>query len=174
MFPIQDQRFGGLGQLPKHRAKKSAIVAVHQADALTPLWSVPEPTAAAALAALAAITTGYTTSQLARQLGISPASASEHTTVLRSAGLMASVRYRNTVHHILTHLATPCLPAIPDDGLLSGTSPVARSVRLGGFSERHGDARRGLCVESEFVVAPAEILDEGVPSDDHLSCAVGA
>jgi Mn-dependent DtxR family transcriptional regulator len=46
-----------------------------------------------------ALTTGYTTSQLARHLGISPASASEHTTILRSAGLVASVRHRNTVHH---------------------------------------------------------------------------
>lgn len=59
------------------------------------------PTRAAVLAALA---TGYTTSQLACHLGISPASASEHTTVLRSAGLVASVRHRNTVHHTLTPL----------------------------------------------------------------------
>jgi hypothetical protein len=59
------------------------------------------PTRAAVLQALA---TGYTTSQFARQLGISPASASEHTTVLRSAGLVASVRHRNTVQHTLTAL----------------------------------------------------------------------
>jgi hypothetical protein len=72
-----------------------------RAASKTALAALVGPTRAAVLAAL---TAGYTTSQLARHLGISPASASEHTTILRSAGLVTSVRHRNTVHHTLTPL----------------------------------------------------------------------
>ncbi len=43
-----------------------------------------------------------TTSELARGLGISAASASEHATVLRKAGLVASERCANSVLHSLT------------------------------------------------------------------------
>ncbi|MBA6434366.1 ArsR/SmtB family transcription factor [Streptomyces sp. GMR22] len=42
------------------------------------------------------------TTQLADRVGIATASASEHATVLRSAGLTAAVRHRNMVLHILT------------------------------------------------------------------------
>jgi hypothetical protein len=77
-----------------------------RADGNTALAALVGPTRAAVLAAL---TTGYTTTQLARHLGISPASASEHTTVLRSAGLVASARHRNTVHHTLTPLGQALL-----------------------------------------------------------------
>jgi DNA-binding transcriptional ArsR family regulator len=55
-------------------------------------------------AVLAAAGGGATTSQLARRLGISIASASEHATVLRNAGLIASGRRRNTMVHTLTPL----------------------------------------------------------------------
>ncbi|MCA2211399.1 ArsR/SmtB family transcription factor [Jidongwangia harbinensis] len=51
---------------------------------------------------LETIANGCTTSELARSLGISNASASEHATVLRAAGLVASRRHRNAVHHSLT------------------------------------------------------------------------
>ncbi|MFI1105523.1 winged helix-turn-helix domain-containing protein [Streptomyces melanogenes] len=45
---------------------------------------------------------GLTTSQLASRAGISPASASEHATVLRSAGLVSTARDRNAVLHTPT------------------------------------------------------------------------
>ncbi|WP_052810069.1 ArsR/SmtB family transcription factor [Streptomonospora alba] len=55
-------------------------------------------------AVLAAIADGCTTTELSRCLDISPASASEHATVLRSAGLIRSHRERNTVRHRVTEL----------------------------------------------------------------------
>jgi DNA-binding transcriptional ArsR family regulator len=55
-------------------------------------------------AVLRALGTGATTSEIAQRLEISPASASEHATVLRNAGLIASGRERNTVIHTLTPL----------------------------------------------------------------------
>ncbi|GHH69873.1 ArsR/SmtB family transcription factor [Promicromonospora soli] len=60
-------------------------------------------------AVLRALGTGATTSELAQRLGISPASASEHATVLRNAGLIASGRERNTVIHALTPLGRTLL-----------------------------------------------------------------
>jgi hypothetical protein len=55
------------------------------------------------------------------------------------------------------------------DALSSSRSEI-RS--LGEFGERSGDPRCRRGVDSEFVVAAADILDEGVPGDDHLGCAV--
>jgi DNA-binding transcriptional ArsR family regulator len=45
-----------------------------------------------------------TTGEIARSLDISMASASEHASLLRAAGLVASERYGNTVEHWLTPL----------------------------------------------------------------------
>ncbi|MEO3977962.1 helix-turn-helix domain-containing protein [Streptomyces sp. CAU 1734] len=61
-------------------------------------------------------TTGH---EIARRLEISPASASEHATVLRDAGLIRSLRVRNTIRHALTPLGMELLegrtlPAVPD------------------------------------------------------------
>jgi hypothetical protein len=49
-----------------------------------------------------------------------------------------------------------------------------RSDRPGELGERCGHAlgRRG--VESEFVVAASEILDEGMSGDDHLRSPIGS
>ncbi|MFC7327357.1 ArsR/SmtB family transcription factor [Marinactinospora rubrisoli] len=55
-------------------------------------------------AVLEALLQGCTTGELARRLGISNASASEHAAVLRDAGLVTSHRDRNTVRHITTDL----------------------------------------------------------------------
>jgi DNA-binding transcriptional ArsR family regulator len=55
-------------------------------------------------AMLHSIGTGRTTSDLARMLGISVASASEHATVLRDAHLINSFRDRNRMVHQLTKL----------------------------------------------------------------------
>ncbi|WP_405958957.1 winged helix-turn-helix domain-containing protein [Streptomyces sp. NBC_00868] len=50
-----------------------------------------------------------TTTQLAQRAGISPASASEHATTLRSAGLTALTRERKAALHTLTHLGLALL-----------------------------------------------------------------
>ncbi|MFC3577680.1 ArsR/SmtB family transcription factor [Streptomyces yaanensis] len=60
-------------------------------------------------AALRALALGATTSELARFLGISPATATHHTTVLRDAGLIMSQRSNNTVLHTLTPLGAAML-----------------------------------------------------------------
>ncbi len=79
-----------------------------------PSWFGRTPrTAAPAIAALlggtraavlAAVGAGCTTGELARRLCISPASASQHTTVLRNAGLITSRRNGPVVLHTLTPL----------------------------------------------------------------------
>jgi DNA-binding transcriptional ArsR family regulator len=50
-----------------------------------------------------------TTTQLANRVGASAASISQHTAVLRDAGLITSTRYRNTVHHMLASAGTVLL-----------------------------------------------------------------
>ncbi|WP_331746027.1 winged helix-turn-helix domain-containing protein [Streptomyces sp. NBC_00872] len=52
---------------------------------------------------------GCTTKELAALVGISPASASEHATVLREAGLIRTVRHRNTALHSPTGLGIALL-----------------------------------------------------------------
>ncbi|MDA0567537.1 winged helix-turn-helix domain-containing protein [Streptomonospora sp. S1-112] len=85
--------------------------AVHTASA--PPRAALEPQRRAALerllgrtraAVFEALAEGCTTTELSRRLEISPASASEHTTVLRGSGLVASHRERNTVCHRVTEL----------------------------------------------------------------------
>ncbi|WP_171165218.1 winged helix-turn-helix domain-containing protein [Streptomyces sp. I05A-00742] len=58
---------------------------------------------------LAAAATGGSTAQLARGAGVSPASASEHATVLRTAGLITTRRAGSAVHHELTPLGRALL-----------------------------------------------------------------
>ncbi|MFE4552600.1 ArsR/SmtB family transcription factor [Streptomyces sp. NPDC056785] len=79
-----------------------------------PLAALMGGTRAAALRSLAL---GATTSELARSLGVSPSTATHHTTVLRDAGLIASRRWHNTVLHTLTPLGAAMLrrtPRAPD------------------------------------------------------------
>ncbi|MGK5738433.1 ArsR/SmtB family transcription factor [Micromonospora sp. URMC 103] len=54
---------------------------------------------------------GCTTGEVARRLNISAAAASQHTAVLRNAGLLVSHRDRNTVLHTLTPLGRAMLDA---------------------------------------------------------------
>jgi DNA-binding transcriptional ArsR family regulator len=56
-------------------------------------------------AVLALAVGGRTTGELARELGISPATASEHTKTLRAAGLLVSERAGKAVMHSTTPLA---------------------------------------------------------------------
>ncbi|MFG3421118.1 transcriptional regulator [Micromonospora sp. NPDC049460] len=60
-------------------------------------------------AVLAVSDDGCTTGEVARRLNISPAAASQHTTVLRNAGLLVSHRDRNSVLHTLTPLGRAML-----------------------------------------------------------------
>lgn len=60
---------------------------------------------------LRALRTGRTTTQLAEQLAVSAASASEHTAVLRRAGLVASRREGRAVRHMATPLGLELLGA---------------------------------------------------------------
>jgi len=50
-----------------------------------------------------------TTSELGRRMGISTAAASQHTSVLRDAGLIITDRWRNTAQHSLTSLGIAML-----------------------------------------------------------------
>lgn len=78
-------------------------------ESLVDVWAEPQPGKALSnllgrtrAAVLSAIGDGpATTSQLAALTGSSAASISQHTSILRGAGLITSHRYRNTVHHML-------------------------------------------------------------------------
>ncbi|MFD8736021.1 ArsR/SmtB family transcription factor [Streptomyces sp. NPDC059618] len=67
------------------------------------LKSLLGPTRAAALVAVAR-TPAVTTGRLAVTLGVSPAAASRHASVLRDSGLIATTRNGQTVHHHPTRL----------------------------------------------------------------------
>jgi hypothetical protein len=74
---------------------------------------------------LDAATRGCTTSELARQAGISPATASHHATVLREAGLIATRRVGGAVLHTVTPLGVQLLngrgsPSGPDTARPAG------------------------------------------------------
>ncbi|MFI6151284.1 ArsR/SmtB family transcription factor [Kitasatospora sp. NPDC051170] len=64
-------------------------------------------------AALRAIGTGCTTTELATRLGVSAPAASQHATVLRAGGMITSVRDGQRVVHSLTPLAVGLLAANP-------------------------------------------------------------
>ncbi|MFS8100413.1 winged helix-turn-helix domain-containing protein [Lentzea alba] len=58
--------------------------------------------------------------EIAKYLAISPSSASEHASLLRSAGLIISLRVRNTVRHMVTPLGR---------ALLEPQRATARSIK---------------------------------------------
>ncbi|MFJ2307170.1 ArsR/SmtB family transcription factor [Streptomyces sp. NPDC087787] len=82
-------------------------------------------------AALRNLALGATTSELAQVLGVSPATATHHTSVLRDAGLVLSQRVHNTVLHTLTPLGAallrPPAPAASDEGGASNSAAQSRS-----------------------------------------------
>jgi DNA-binding MarR family transcriptional regulator len=91
---------------------------LHRVTAPTPAGTTSASTLAAAAllgrtraAVLTAIVEhpGCSTTELARLAKISPAGASEHATVLRQAGLVYTIRHRNTALHSATHLGTTLL-----------------------------------------------------------------
>jgi DNA-binding transcriptional ArsR family regulator len=87
------------------------------------LWAVPQGLAGSRGSALAAlvgrnraavlqsIADGCTTTELARRVGISLAAASQHASVLRRAGLIATRRQGSAVLHVLTPLGAELLQA---------------------------------------------------------------
>lgn len=73
------------------------------ADALGPLVGRTRA------AIMKSLTESCTTTELGRRIGISAASASQHTSVLRSAGLITTQRRLNTARHSLTPLGAALL-----------------------------------------------------------------
>jgi DNA-binding transcriptional ArsR family regulator len=71
-----------------------------------PLARLVGPTRAAILRAT---TTGPNTTEIARRLDISRATVSQHTAILREAGLITSHRHNNNVLHVITALGTSLL-----------------------------------------------------------------
>ncbi|GAA3679647.1 hypothetical protein GCM10022224_049850 [Nonomuraea antimicrobica] len=118
------------------------------------LWTSPRPPAHHRLAALLgptraavleAVAEGRGTGQIARHLGISPAGASQHATVLREAGLIATTRHRNAVRHTLTPLGALLLnggrETYPSDVAVRsrrGPNDDAQHLQDTGLTERPG------------------------------------
>jgi DNA-binding transcriptional ArsR family regulator len=74
-------------------------------------------------AALATIGSGCTTTELACRIGVSPAAASQHTAVLRGAGLITTRRHGRAVLHALTPLGAKLV----EPGQAPASSPPARA-----------------------------------------------
>ncbi|MFE2407645.1 ArsR/SmtB family transcription factor [Kitasatospora sp. NPDC059408] len=94
---------------PEGRPQPVLLYPAHQPDAVRPLGSASAPTSAALTALLGrtraavllaiAEQDGCTTGAIASAVRISAASASEHATVLRAAGLISTLRDRTTAIH---------------------------------------------------------------------------
>ena len=54
-----------------------------------------------------------------------------------------------------------------------GRRPGSGSDRQSQLGERRGNAQLRWDVHAEFVMSAAQILNEGVPGDDHLGCSIG-
>ncbi|QFU89677.1 helix-turn-helix transcriptional regulator [Amycolatopsis sp. YIM 10] len=63
---------------------------------------------------LRSVTNGSTTTKLARQAGVTPATVSHHTSVLRDAGLITTDRHENFATHLITPLGLAVLTSNPD------------------------------------------------------------
>jgi DNA-binding transcriptional ArsR family regulator len=95
VFPIEgDARYLALGKTMRENASSRS------------LGALLGKTRAAVLETIA---DGCTTGEIARRLDVSLATASEHATVLRRAGLVVSVRDGNSMLHALTPVATALL-----------------------------------------------------------------
>lgn len=119
----------GLPPVLVYPVKRSPhVVAGHDAGSPDALRSLIGTTRAAVLEAIGSRHT--TTSELAARAGISVASASEHTTILRRAGLVTSHRDRNRMLHHLTALGLALLdgpPGLPPHPI-SGHHPPRRQT----------------------------------------------
>lgn len=100
VYPVD--RHGGLAPVPG----AGPVPAGARAGGLEALAALLGRTRASVLEA---VYDGCSTGEVARRLHISPAAASQHTSVLRNAGLLVSQRERNTVLHTLTPLGRAML-----------------------------------------------------------------
>jgi hypothetical protein len=89
-------------------AETGGPLAVAPAPGRSPLAALLGATRAGVLYAVAN-RPGCSTKELAALAGIAPASASEHATVLREAGLLRTTRYRNAALHTPTELGLALL-----------------------------------------------------------------
>lgn len=118
----------------------------HQA---TGLWDEPDDSGQSLgalvgqtrAAALHALRSSCTTSQLADRLGISAAGASQHTAVLRRAGLITTRRIRNTVLHTLTPLGVALLKGISPRPAKPAAVGVPARRRPAGAAVGHREPR---------------------------------
>ncbi|MDS0139415.1 MULTISPECIES: winged helix-turn-helix domain-containing protein [unclassified Amycolatopsis] len=65
---------------------------------------------------LRSVVDGSTTTTLARRIGVTPATVSHHTTVLRDAGLITTDRHENFATHCITPLGLEVLTSARDHG----------------------------------------------------------
>ena len=99
-------------------------------------------------AVLFAARTRPTTSELAQRVGISAASASEHATVLREAGLITTHRHRNTVRHTLTRIGVDLLRVVAPRGVNLTIAACWPEIRTSGRpAELPAQSRAGLAVD---------------------------
>lgn len=85
---------------------------------------------------LEAVDVGCTTTELARKVGVSPASASQHASVLRESGLITSLRRGSAVFHTLTPLGTALVNGRPG-------APVGERAPGGAVGDRPAPPARG-------------------------------
>jgi DNA-binding transcriptional ArsR family regulator len=90
-----------------------------------PLANLLGPTRAACLRV---IEDGCTTGELARRIGGTSSTASQHATTLREAGLITSTRQGNTVIHTVTPLGAALLDAALGDDRPRRTVPTDRAA----------------------------------------------
>jgi DNA-binding transcriptional ArsR family regulator len=108
-----------LHENPNHEDEMPRLILPAADAGRARLWDAPR-SRGAALAALVgrnraavlqSIADGCTTTELARRVGISLAAASQHASVLRGAGLIATRRQGSAVLHVLTPLGAELLQA---------------------------------------------------------------
>lgn len=76
---------------------------------------------------LAALAGSSSTTELGRRLGVSAASVSQHTGVLREAGLITTHRRQNTVQHSLTPLGSALVNrGVPRGSVLAAGQPLTQ------------------------------------------------
>lgn len=135
------------GRITRRRAENGPVVLAFAAPPdprqAAALWDEPDDSGQSLgalvgqtrAAALHALRSSCTTGQLADRLGISAAGASQHTAVLRRAGLITTRRIRNTVLHTLTPLGVALLKgmsprtAVPAAARVPVRRPAAVTVR---------------------------------------------
>jgi DNA-binding transcriptional ArsR family regulator len=103
VYPVD--RLGGLRSAAAGRGPQTAAGGPAHRQALGALLGRTRA------AVLEAVGDGSSTGEIARRLGISPAAASQHASVLRNAGLLVTRRDRNMVVHTLTPLGSAMLEA---------------------------------------------------------------